>query len=29
VDNLYSKECDRWIRYNDPTIGVEWGEVID
>lgn len=29
VDNLYSKECDRGIRYNDPSIGVEWGEVID
>jgi len=29
VDNLYSKECDRGIRYNDPTIGVAWGEVID
>lgn len=27
VDNLYSRECDRGIRYNDPTIGVEWGEV--
>lgn len=27
VDNLYSKECDRGIRYNDPAIGVEWGEV--
>ena len=27
VDNLYSKECDRGIRYNDPTIGVDWGEV--
>ena len=25
VDNLYSKECDRGIRYNDPIIGVEWG----
>jgi len=25
VDNLYSKECDRGIRYNDPSIGVEWG----
>lgn len=24
-DNLYSKECDRGIRFNDPTIGVEWG----
>lgn len=29
VDNLYSKECDRGIRYNDPTIGVDWGEVIE
>lgn len=29
VDNLYNKECDRGIRYNDPTIGVAWGEVID
>ena len=25
VDNLYSKECDRGIRYDDPAIGVEWG----
>lgn len=29
VDNLYSKVCDRGIRYNDPTIGVEWGEVVE
>ena len=29
VDNLYNKECDRGIRYNDPAIGVEWGEVKD
>ena len=29
VDNLYSKECDRGIRYNDPAIGVEWGEVTE
>ena len=29
VDNLYSKECDRGIRFDDPTIGVEWGEVIE
>ena len=29
VDNLYSKECDRGIRFNDPAIGVEWGEVIE
>ena len=29
VDNLYSKECDRGIRFNDPTIGVEWGEVVE
>ena len=27
VDNLYSKEHDRGIRYNDPAIGVNWGEV--
>lgn len=25
VDNLYSKECDRGIRFNDPSIGVKWG----
>lgn len=29
VDNLYSKEHDRGIRFNDPTIGVEWGEVME
>ena len=27
VDNLYSRECDRGIRFDDPTIGVDWGEV--
>lgn len=27
VDNLYSKECDRSIRFDDPAIGVEWGVV--
>jgi dTDP-4-dehydrorhamnose 3,5-epimerase-like enzyme len=25
VDNLYSKPCDRSIRYDDPDIGVDWG----
>lgn len=25
VDNLYTKECDRGIRYDDPAIGVIWG----
>ena len=25
VDNLYSPECDRGIRFNDPAIGVDWG----
>lgn len=25
VDNLYSRECDRGIQFNDPSIGVEWG----
>ena len=29
VDNLYSSECDRGIRYNDPDIGVDWGEVTE
>ena len=29
VDNLYSKECDRGIRFNDPSIGVDWGEVTE
>ena len=27
VDNLYSQEHDRGIRFNDPAIGVDWGEV--
>lgn len=27
VDNLYSKDCDRGIRFDDPEIGVEWGDV--
>lgn len=25
VDNFYSKECDRSIRYDDPAIGIDWG----
>ncbi|MBO5322871.1 MAG: dTDP-4-dehydrorhamnose 3,5-epimerase [Oscillospiraceae bacterium] len=25
VDNPYSKECDRSIRFDDPAIGVQWG----
>ena len=25
VDNFYDKECDRSIRFDDPSIGVEWG----
>ena len=25
VDNPYCKECDRSVRYDDPTIGVDWG----
>lgn len=29
VDNLYSKECDRGIRYDDPTIGVDWGSLLN
>ena len=27
VDSLYSRECDRGIRFDDPAIGVDWGEV--
>ena len=27
VDEYYSKECDRSVRYDDPTIGVDWGDV--
>lgn len=29
VDNLYSKACDRGIRFDDPSIGVDWGEVAE
>ena len=29
VDNLYSKEHDRGIRFDDPTISVDWGEVVE
>lgn len=29
VDNLYSKEHDRGIRFDDPSIGVAWGEVTE
>ena len=25
VDNLYSKECDRSIRFDDPDISIDWG----
>ena len=25
VDNLYSKECDRSVRFDDPEIAVDWG----
>lgn len=27
VDNLYSKEHDRGIRYNDSEIGIDWGDI--
>ena len=27
VDQLYSRESDRGIRFDDPAIGVDWGEV--
>ena len=25
VDNYYSPECDRSIKYNDPEFGIDWG----
>jgi dTDP-4-dehydrorhamnose 3,5-epimerase len=25
VDNYYSKECDRSVKFNDPEFGVDWG----
>jgi dTDP-4-dehydrorhamnose reductase/dTDP-4-dehydrorhamnose 3,5-epimerase len=25
VDEYYSKECDRSIKFNDPEIGIDWG----
>ncbi|MCB4205425.1 dTDP-4-dehydrorhamnose reductase [Deferribacterales bacterium Es71-Z0220] len=25
VDEYYSKECDRSIKYNDPELGINWG----
>lgn len=28
VDNFYSKEHDRGIRYDDPSIGVDWGGLL-
>jgi len=27
VDEYYSPACDRGIRYNDPDIGVDWGDI--
>lgn len=29
VDNLYSTECDRGIRYDDPSINVDWGSLLN
>jgi dTDP-4-dehydrorhamnose 3,5-epimerase-like enzyme len=28
VDTYYAPECDRGIRYDDPSIGVDWGDVV-
>ena len=27
VDEYYAPECDRSIRYDDPDIGVDWGDI--
>ena len=29
VDNLYSKECDRGIRFDDPTINIDWNDLLN
>lgn len=29
VDNFYSKEHDRGIRYDDPSIAVDWGSLLN
>ena len=29
ADNLYSREYDRGIRFDDPAIGVDWGDVME
>ena len=29
VDNFYSKEHDRGIRYDDPTVNVDWGSLLN
>lgn len=29
VDSLYSKECDRGIRYDDSSINVDWGGLLN
>ena len=29
VDNVYSKEHDRGIRFDDPSIGVDWGGLLN
>lgn len=29
VDNLYSKECDRGIRYDDSTINIDWSGLLN
>lgn len=29
VDNFYSKEHDRGIRYDDPTVHVDWGTLLN
>lgn len=28
VDNLYNQACDRGIRYDDPSIAVDWGHCL-
>jgi dTDP-4-dehydrorhamnose reductase/dTDP-4-dehydrorhamnose 3,5-epimerase len=28
VDEYYAPDCDRGIRFNDPDIGVDWGDIV-
>ena len=29
VDNLYNKESERGLSYNDPELNIDWGKYLD